>query len=221
MGSTFQFFLGAHVVSGSIALFCGTLIMALAKGGKPHKALGKWFFWGMLGVFISSVVLCLMRQNWFLLCIGFFSFYMAAAGYRVLAYKQVKRYAEGPALWDNLLGWGGMLAGLGLLGLATYFWDGGSSFGLVPFVFGVLSFAMALVDYLKFFKPPTGKGKWVVTHASRMGGAYIATVTAFIVVNFEMEPNWILWLLPSAILSPLLTIQIKRFVQPKAASKAN
>lgn len=217
MQNVFQFFLGAHILSGSIALFCGTLIMAMAKGGQLHKNMGKWFFFAMLGVFITSVVLSLLRQNWFLLCIGFFSFYMAAAGYRVLAFKQVQRYAAGPALWDQLLGWGGMLAGLALLGLAIYFWLGGSSFGLVPLVFGILSFTMALTDYRKFFKQSTGKGNWVVTHASRMGGAYIATVTAFIVVNFEMEPAWVLWLLPSAILSPLLSIQIRRFMQPKVS----
>jgi hypothetical protein len=45
---------------------------------------------------------------------------------------------------------------------------------------------------------------WWYNHIGGMGGGYIATVTAFVVVNVKMNPGWILWLLPTAIGAPII-----------------
>jgi hypothetical protein len=52
-----------------------------------------------------------------------------------------------------------------------------------------------------------------------MTGAFVSTVTAFIVVNIQMEPGWVLWLLPTAILTPLGIFQMNRFMEGKSSAK--
>jgi hypothetical protein len=55
-------------------------------------------------------------------------------------------------------------------------------------------------------------------HASNMGGAYIASFTAFLVVNFEMKQAWVLWLAPGIILGFLLNYQTKSYLQKSKKS---
>jgi hypothetical protein len=44
------------------------------------------------------------------------------------------------------------------------------------------------------------------SHAGRMGGSYIATVTAFVVTNVELEAApWVPWLAPTLVGTVLLT----------------
>jgi hypothetical protein len=43
-----------------------------------------------------------------------------------------------------------------------------------------------------------------------MGGSYISAVTAFVVVNFQFQPGFVLWLLPTAIGSPLIAMAIRK-----------
>lgn len=212
METIFKVTLGLHILSGSVGLLAGTLIMILRKGGKQHKNLGKAFFYAMVGIFLTSVYMSIVTQNWFLLCIGFFSLYLAASGYRVLWFKKLSRFEEGPALVDHVLGIGGMAAGVGMWGLSVMLWKSGNSFMVVPAVFGTISFVLALQLYKGFKNPPTEKTFWIRAHALRMGGAYVSTVTAFLVVNVHIEPQWVFWLLPTVIVIPVVIYQMRRFM---------
>ena len=45
----------------------------------------------------------------------------------------------------------------------------------------------------------------MLAHIGNMMGAYIATVTAFVVVNINfVKPGWIVWLLPTALGLPVI-----------------
>ena len=45
----------------------------------------------------------------------------------------------------------------------------------------------------------------IIDHLGRMSGTYIATFTAFLVVNINfVKPGWIVWLLPTAIGVPII-----------------
>jgi uncharacterized membrane protein len=92
MEKVFQAVLILHIICGTTGLLTGTTIMMLRKGGKTHRNLGKIFFAGMAGIFITSLYMSLVKGNWFLLCVGFFSFYLAASGYRVLYFKTPDAY---------------------------------------------------------------------------------------------------------------------------------
>lgn len=74
----------------------------------------------------------------------------------------------------------------------------------VLFFFGFFLFSMSLQDLIKMKRKKFVKNAWLFDHISRMSGSFIATTTAFIVVNFSMTPAWVLWLLPTAIGTPLI-----------------
>jgi len=219
MDTFFKVALGLHILSGSVGLLAGTIIMILRKGGAQHKNLGKVFFFAMGGIFITSVYMSVVTQNWFLLCVGFFSFYLAASGYRVLWFKKLSRFREGPALVDHILGIGGMLAGVGMWILTIMLWKEKQSFTVVPAVFGTIGFVLSLQFYKSFRTPPIQKNYWIKAHAIRMGGAYVSTVTAFLVVNVHVEPLWLFWLLPTVIVIPLVIYQSRRFMGGRAKNK--
>lgn len=219
MEKVFQAVLILHIICGTTGLLTGTTIMILQKGGKVHRNLGKVFFAGMTGVFVTSLYMSMVKSNWFLLCVGFFSFYLAASGYRVLNFKTSEAYKRPIAAVDHLLGTGGLAASVGLWILGAILWLKGDSFGIVPVVFGSISGYFAVRSYRLFFHPPTDKKQWIRSHAIRMTGAFVSTVTAFAVVNIQMDPNWVLWLLPAAILTPLGSFQMKRFIDGKSSAK--
>lgn len=209
----FNIFLLAHIASGGAALLTGLISMTSVKGGRTHRLVGKIFFWAMAGVFISSVYMSLVKNNWFLLCVGFFSFYLTSSGYLVLKAKAVKNMnTVRPMYWGVCLF--GFVAGIAMLGLSINMYSKGYMFGTVPLVFGVLSSWLSFLDYRMIMTESKLKQVWLKSHALRMAGAFVATLTAFIVVNIQIEQQWILWLLPPALVIPATRRMITRF-QPR------
>lgn len=171
MEIVFTAMLVLHIASGLTGLASGTLALFISKKVSLHKKLGNIFFYAMGGVFVSSLYMSLTKGHWFLLCVGVFSFYLAASGKRMLAFKSLRSFEKGPALPDHLLGIGGILSGLGLWVLSILLLIKGNSFGIVPLVFGTLSVFLATRGYRMFWNPPTQKSHWAIAHATRMGGS--------------------------------------------------
>jgi hypothetical protein len=48
-----------------------------------------------------------------------------------------------------------------------------------------------------------------------MCGAYIASLTAFLVVNVKILPSLIVWLLPTMVITPLIFIWSKKLITQK------
>lgn len=212
MEKIYHTFLMLHIISGTLGLFSGTSIMVLSKGGKKHRTIGKVFLAAMAGVFVTSLYMSFAKENWFLLCVGFFSFYLAASGYRVLQFKTTAAWKKAIAPIDHVFGIGGLAACAGLWLLAGILISQGNMFGSVPAVFGTISGYLAYQGYRLFANPPLDKKYWIRSHALRMTGAFAATVTAFIVVNAQIGLQWILWLLPAAIIIPLGNYQLRAFL---------
>jgi hypothetical protein len=62
-------------------------------------------------------------------------------------------------------------------------------------------------DLSMLVKNPTFQANdksWLIKHISMIGGAYIATLTAFLVTNVNFSPAWVIWLAPTIIGSILL-----------------
>ncbi|MFM7485496.1 MAG: DUF2306 domain-containing protein [Cytophagales bacterium] len=215
MNLLFSTFLVIHIASGAIALFSGLVSMASAKGKKSHRVAGNIFFWAMAGVFVSSVYMSLFKSNWFLLCVGFFSFYLTSSGYMALKVKSDAGARNFKRLYI-LVYWSGLLAGLVMLGLAAALFYNLSMFGTVPATFGLISISLGLLDYRILAAKADRKNSWVTNHALRMGGAFTATITAFIVVNIQIEQQWVLWLLPTAVVIPATRIILSKFKAQKA-----
>lgn len=208
----FKIFLFAHIGSGGAALLTGLISMTSAKGGRAHRLAGKIFFWSMAGVFVTSVYMSLAKSNWFLFCVGFFSFYLTCSGYLVLKAKVAKSLdTVKPMYW--LVCAFGFLAGIGMLGLSINMFSKGYMFGTVPLVFGLISSAQSFLDYRMITTEGKLKQVWLKSHALRMAGAFVATLTAFVVVNIQIEQQWILWLLPTLVVIPATSKMITKFQQ--------
>ena len=186
----FSIVLVIHIIFGGIALFVAPAAMLTHKGGLWHRRWGKIFFWSMAVVAATAVVMSLIRSGLFFLLVALFSFYLAFTGYRVL-YRKTARQHAGNADWLAVTV---MLAGSVTLIAYGIYLTLTSSFGTVAIVFGAIGIFLAVADARTFLNQPKDKQAWWYTHMTRMLGAYIATVTAFSVVNFQFLPPVARWL---------------------------
>ena len=194
MEMLFKTSLWIHILSGMTALFCGLLAIAAQKGGLIHRRAGLVFFYAMLAVSISALVMALPKGNLGLVYIGLFAFYQNMAGYRATRNK-----AMVPKGWDWALAALGGINGVFMV----------LSFKIVLVVFGSISLMLALGDLRMWWQVTQGKAldkrAWLRQHIGMMMGTYIATTTAFVVVNVQnVQPSWLPWLLPTALGVPYL-----------------
>jgi uncharacterized protein len=213
--SMFNVVLVLHIVSGFLGLISGTVAIFANKNLHLHKKVGRIFFYAMACIFITSVYMSIVKSNIFLFLIGFFSFFLAATGYRILKLKALYKTKIKPQLVDVVIFSVGLLAGAAMYGLAAYYLFSNNGFAYVLLVFGSFSLLLGLQDYVKFYKTPTNKWHWVRSHGMRMTGAYISTITAFLVVNVSIQPSWLIWLLPTVVVAPIGAYLVKGFVNTK------
>src|SRR5215813_6590925 len=181
-----------HISAGTIALFLAPLAMLTVKGGRAHRRWGKIYFWAMAVVAATAV----------------FSFYMAFTGYRTLSRKRPAQGERAAALdWTAALVTFTVSGTMTVLGLIrpSAAWQ---RLGIVPVVFGILGMVLAGIDIKRFARPPADRNAWWSAHMGGMLGSYIATVSAFSVVNFTFLPTAVRWLWPTAIGTPLIALWI-------------
>jgi len=200
-----------HVGAGIIALFVAPGAMLTVKGGRAHRRCGKVYFWMMAVVALNAVILAVRQPNVFLLLLAVFSFYQALAGYRVLFRKR-----PGAGERATVLDWGAALltllasAAMIVLGIVRPgpLWE---RVGAVAVVFGLLGVVLAGSAIWKFVRPPEDRNAWWFDHMAGMLGSYIATVSAFSVVNFTFLPPVVRWLWPTAVGVPVIVLWIRYY----------
>lgn len=197
-----------HVVFGVLALLSGLVLLILFKGGKQHRVLGWIYFASMLGVFVTSVYVSVVKSNVFLLLVGFFSFYLVHSGIR---YRFVAK--SGTTFLDKLFTIVYGVIYLGLIGYALYgFYVGNTGLGIVLFAFGLIGVSLWKNDFKLYVLNQKERIKfWLNEHIGRMIGSYISAVTAFAVNNIQFEPNFIVWLTPTLIGTPLIVYFTKKY----------
>lgn len=199
-----------HVVSGFSALFGGLVPIFAKKGSKLHTKGGWIYFWAMFGVLLTTIALFSIKPDrlLFLLLVGIFSFYNAFSGVRSIRFKK-------PVNKATLLDWGiaGLvsLCGFSMISLSIYYFStptGVQAQAVLFLVFGSICLFQAVEDLLRFKKIASGllpKKERLIMHIGRMGGAYIATCTAFFVVNIHFLPPLVVWLTPTIIGTVLIS----------------
>ena len=71
-------------------------------------------------------------------------------------------------------------------------------------VFGFVAIASGYGDF-KSHKNKKAIGKERITrHLTNMMGGTIAIITAVLVVNVDIEPVWVWWVLPTALITPVI-----------------
>lgn len=200
-----------HIVGGILSLLSGLLAIVTLKGGRLHRAGGKIFFAAMTLVFVTAVIMAIVKGLTFLLMVAFFSYHMLLRGYRAL---YLKRQHQGLklALPDVLINGMGIIFNTGLLiwGISHLF-SNGNYVHIVAVFFGFLGISMAGSDVKRLLIPPTDKKQWLYSHIGSMGGAYIAAVTAFMVVNVHFLPGLVVWTAPAVIGLGLISMAIRQY----------
>ena len=215
MDNVFRIILCVHIAFGSVALVIAPLAMVTSKGGLWHRRWGKTYFWAMAGVSVSALVMCWLRTGLFLFLIAIFSFYLALTGYSVLRRK--KPTDQGSALdWCAAVAL--VIAGGGLLIACLLTTDPSKRW--VRSIFGGISLLLGASDIRQLAKLPLRDRAWWFSHMTRFLGAYIATVTAFSVVNFQFLPYFWRWLWPTAIGVPGILLW-RRYYAKKFARQRN
>lgn len=203
MEQLFKIILVIHIIAGSVGLFTGTINIIRKKGDKPHRLVGKYFFYSMIINAVAGFVMSILHNNLFLLIIAVFSFYMTATGQRFLSLKRLN-YGQKAKRIDWMLSFIMILFALFFIAYGFYLLTNDINFGIILLVFGIISILMARMDINIYNGKIKVKNYWLLIHIQRMIGAYIAAFTAFLVVNNNYLPPLVAWLLPTVILTPLI-----------------
>jgi uncharacterized membrane protein len=196
-----------HIIAGFTALATGAVAIFTKKGGKAHTSAGKIYYWAMTLVAITALILSLYKNIIFLLLIAIFSYYLTFTGYRSLKIKLLKEGESVKILDWSMLGISS-LTGLVMIGISVLQMV---NLPQVIGLFGAIMVIFSINDYLYFSKKRAEKQKWLFRHIGRMCGAYIATFTAFLVVNVESNPDFLAWILPTIIGTPLIAYYIRTY----------
>ena len=201
--------LSIHILAGTIALLCAALAVSSEKGKKFHVLSGRTYFWCMVGIFLTAIPMSIINSSTFLFLIAIFSFYLAFAG---------MRFAKNRKGIATTIDWIAVslmiLSGLGMWALAiTYFISDNSQY-ITLLVFGFIALALGYGDY-RSHRNKTAKGKErIAKHLTNMMAGTIAVITAVLVVNVNIEPIWIWWVLPTVVITPIISYWNKKILSP-------
>lgn len=196
MEQAIQILIYIHAFLGGVGLISGIASICVQKGGRIHKRMGKLFSIGMIGSCMVSIPVSWMpnHQNLFLFLIGVFTIYLVLVGNRALSFKiKEKANCADKIISGTMLVFSFFMCGIGLYGVLHH-----NSLSTLYLFFGGFGLFLTLRDF-KFYKNPQNKeNAWLVSHISKMIGALIASITAFIVAGLGIG-SIISWVLPTLI----------------------
>ena len=191
--------LSIHILAGSVALLSAASALLTEKGKKFHVLIGKAYFWSMVIIFLTAIPMSIITGNVFLFLIAIFSFYLAFSGMRF-----AKNRTGVPTRVDLIAVNFMLLSGIGMWILAIIFFIDNDSQFITLIVFGFLALFLGYGDF-QTFKDQTAIGKErIAKHLTNMMGATIAVVTAVLVVNPPTNPEWVWWILPTVLITPVI-----------------
>lgn len=216
MEDVYKYLLIGHVACGFISLLFGLLVILAKKSGKIHVILGNVYFWAMTGVFITSVIMSLMKFNPFLLGVGVFSYYLVFTGFRFGRLKGYHRL-EVKDRWVFILT---IISSVAMLGFSLYHYIQYQNIIIIVLaIFGSLSLKQSIQDWMRWGKVRE-KHDWLFEHITRMLGGYIATVTAFLLTAMNgMLPDLVLWLGPGVVGGFGISLTVRHYKKKLGANK--
>ena len=149
--------------------------------------------------FFTAIPMSIISRNIFLFLIAIFSFHLAFAGVPFARNK-----AGIAATLDWIAVCAVILSGLAMWLLAGFYFLNGDTQYIVLLVFGFLAITLGYAD-LRSYENNSIKGKERISrHLTGMMGEAIAVITAVLVVNPPFEPEWVWWVLPTALITPII-----------------
>lgn len=208
-----------HIIAGFAALATGFVAIITQKGKGWHIRSGRIYFWSMIVVAVTAVFLSVVQPNLFLLFISLFSFYLSWSGYRAIRWKN-NPLPGSIHVFNKLLVPLFFLTGIIMIGLALTIMSGIvrhqllQQASVILLVFGMIFAAFTGRDLaLRIGWLTRSKFQWMFDHIQGMLAAYIATFTAFLVVNVTFLPMVVVWLTPTVIGTPLIAYWVRKYKQ--------
>jgi uncharacterized membrane protein len=186
-----------HIAAGTTALLSGPIPMLSAKGQTLHRRAGLVYAAAMAVTTVAGLVLALLRDDLLLMVIAVFSFFLVFNGIRAIRRLRGRKHDWldlGLAVATLVFSLGLFLWGLNLQGSGGPRWT--------ALFFGVLGSFLALQQLRRLRADESVD--WLKVHLSSMGGGYIATVTAFLVVNVHFLPGTVVFVAPTLVGSVLI-----------------
>lgn len=207
-----------HIIAGFLAILFGAAAIITKKGKGIHVNSGRVYFWSMILVSVTAIYLSIVNAIPFLFLIAVFSFYLTWTGFKSIRWKN-KTLPLSVFWFDTILSHLAALSGIVMVTLALLAWadihfnEVISSLRIVLLIFGIGTLIFSGEDLIYHYRSKeTPKFLWMYTHIGRMLGAYIATITAFLVVNDQFFPSpLIAWLGPTTAGTPLIFYWIGRY----------
>ena len=205
-----------HILGGTISLILGIVPIISKKGGNLHKFTGRIFGIAMLVATLSGVVLSVIRPQQMLFLVGLFSSYLVIAGVlplRLMGPQQlntIKKALILPTL--------GLMLAVAMLLYAGYHLIPGNAEGIVIGVFGLGLLTSAMADYKWISRlTETTRTQLISIHVGRIVGAYIASCTAFLVVNQPIPVPIANWFIANLVFVPVIVYWQRKLAKPKQA----
>ena len=194
-----QSLLFIHIIAGSVSLLAAALAVVSAKGKKVHIWAGRTYFWGMFLIFITAIPMSIVTNNLFNFLVAIFSFYLAYAG---------MRFARNRTGIANKFDWAAIglmvLSGIAMWWLASVYFMNYNTHYITLAVFGFIAISLGYADFRGYRnKSAIGKQR-IARHLTNMLAGTIAVITAVLVTNVNIEPVFILWILPTILISPII-----------------
>lgn len=212
-----KFILILHVLSGFLALVTGFGALLFQKGKKWHILAGRIFFWSMCGVAVSALVLSILHPNLLLLFISLLSFYLNWVGYKAIRWKG-NTTPPAVSIFDRLLVTTLFLSALIMIGTSLAIFLGFQKHKLIQgpalilLIFGLILLFFTGRDFVSMIGLGSHKNShWILNHIRGMMASYIATFTAFLVVNNTFLPSPIAWLAPTVIGTPVIIYWVRKY----------
>lgn len=189
--------------------------MSRRKGNWIHRKAGSCYYWSMVFVFASAMLLLLfLKFSLLMFSLACMSFYLSLSGKRAIKMRE-KMSSSSVDLWLPIAG---VSVGLGILVYSGII-VGLSNFASAPIciscmALALLQMAMPIQDLLKLGKP-WDRTYFILKHLKSSIGSMAAIVTAFLAQNMQKDIQpWIALLVPSLLALALGTYWYRRVKNP-------
>jgi len=202
-----------HILAGFISLAIAYILLFIKKGNKRHKKLGMIYVYGMTTIFLTAIPLSLLGEfNPFLFVIAIFSFYLAFSGYRQGRDRNGAREQI-----DKVLGVFITATSILFYSMAVSLYLIEDSMWITSVVFGSIALGMGINDFrrMKIDERPDFYDRTNL-HLNLMLAGTIATTTAFIVTLNPFSIDWLNWVAPTIVGTPIIIYFSRRELAKKA-----
>jgi len=202
-----------HILAGLISLGIAYVLLFIKKGNKRHKKLGLIYVYGMSTIFVTAIPLSLLGEfNPFLFVVAIFSFYLAFSGYRQGRDRNGAREQI-----DKVLGVFITATSILFYSMAVSLYLIEDSMWITSVVFGSIALGMGINDFrrMKIVERPDFYDRTNL-HLNLMLAGTIATTTAFIVTLNPFSIDWLNWVAPTIVGTPIIIYFSRRELAKKA-----